>query len=86
MQIKAKTAKESLIVMTELVLPNDTNVFGNLMGGAASIGAVMQGSTGEPCRVYEAFVGTGHGVLRRSRVRRTRDTSRARRRLFAPGP
>mgnify|MGYP002654407952 FL=1 len=29
----AKTAKESFIVMTELVLPNDTNVFGNLMGG-----------------------------------------------------
>ena len=28
-----KTAKESFIVMTELVLPNDTNVFGNLMGG-----------------------------------------------------
>ena len=33
MQNKAKTAHESLIVMTELVLPNDTNVFGNLMGG-----------------------------------------------------
>lgn len=33
MQNKAKTARESLIVMTELVLPNDTNVFGNLMGG-----------------------------------------------------
>lgn len=33
MQTKAKTAKESLIVMTEVVLPNDTNVFGNLMGG-----------------------------------------------------
>ncbi|HZE85442.1 MAG TPA: acyl-CoA thioesterase [Puia sp.] len=30
---KAKTAKESQITMTELVLPNDTNVFGNLMGG-----------------------------------------------------
>ena len=30
---KAKTAKESHIVMTELVLPNDTNIFGNLMGG-----------------------------------------------------
>jgi len=30
---KAKTAKESLIIMTELVLPNDTNVYGNLMGG-----------------------------------------------------
>lgn len=29
----SKTAKESLIVMTELVLPNDTNLFGNLMGG-----------------------------------------------------
>ena len=28
-----KTAKESLVVMTELVLPNDTNIFGNLMGG-----------------------------------------------------
>ena len=33
MQLKAKTAHESLIVMTELVLPNDTNVYGNLMGG-----------------------------------------------------
>ena len=33
MQSKAKTAKESIIIMTELVLPNDTNVFGNLMGG-----------------------------------------------------
>jgi acyl-CoA hydrolase len=28
-----KKPAESLIVMTELVLPNDTNVFGNLMGG-----------------------------------------------------
>jgi len=28
-----KKASESLIVMTELVLPNDTNLFGNLMGG-----------------------------------------------------
>lgn len=28
-----KTASESLTIMTELVLPNDTNVFGNLMGG-----------------------------------------------------
>jgi acyl-CoA hydrolase len=33
MSPKAKTAKESMIIMTELVLPNDTNVFGNLMGG-----------------------------------------------------
>ena len=28
-----KKSVESLIIMTELVLPNDTNVFGNLMGG-----------------------------------------------------
>ena len=28
-----KTAAESKIMMTEIVLPNDTNVFGNLMGG-----------------------------------------------------
>src|SRR5260370_17141522 len=33
MQPKAKTSRESLIVMTELVLPNDANVYGNLMGG-----------------------------------------------------
>src|ERR1700742_519240 len=33
MKDTAKTAKESIIIMTELVLPNDTNVFGNLMGG-----------------------------------------------------
>src|ERR1700754_1958790 len=31
--MEAKKATESLIVMTELVLPNDTNIFGNLMGG-----------------------------------------------------
>lgn len=28
-----KTPLESLTMMTEIVLPNDTNVFGNLMGG-----------------------------------------------------
>lgn len=28
-----RTASDSLTIMTELVLPNDTNVFGNLMGG-----------------------------------------------------
>src|ERR1700733_8932600 len=32
-QLKAKTPRESNIIMTELVLPNDTNVHGNLMGG-----------------------------------------------------
>jgi len=29
----AKNASETLVVMNELVLPNDTNTFGNLMGG-----------------------------------------------------
>lgn len=28
-----KKASESVVMMTELVLPNDTNTFGNLMGG-----------------------------------------------------
>jgi len=31
--MQSKSPKESFIVMTELVLPNDTNTFGNLMGG-----------------------------------------------------
>jgi acyl-CoA hydrolase len=31
--MKSKTASESVAVLTELVLPNDTNVLGNLMGG-----------------------------------------------------
>ncbi len=31
--MEAKKPSESLILMTELVLPNDTNLFGNLMGG-----------------------------------------------------
>ena len=33
MELTPKKASESFIVMNELVLPNDTNVFGNLMGG-----------------------------------------------------
>jgi acyl-CoA hydrolase len=31
--MKSKTAKESLAILTEIVLPNDTNTLGNLMGG-----------------------------------------------------
>jgi acyl-CoA hydrolase len=33
MQAEFKKANESFTIMNELVLPNDTNVFGNLMGG-----------------------------------------------------
>ncbi len=31
--MEAKKASDSFVVMNELVLPNDTNTFGNLMGG-----------------------------------------------------
>lgn len=49
----SKTAKESVVTMTELVLPNDTNMFGNLMGGrlmywmdiAAALAAMKHCST-----------------------------------------
>ncbi|MBL0357022.1 MAG: acyl-CoA thioesterase [Chitinophagaceae bacterium] len=33
MDMEGKKASESFVIMNELVLPNDTNVFGNLMGG-----------------------------------------------------
>jgi acyl-CoA hydrolase len=33
MEKNTKTSSQSAITMTELVLPNDTNTFGNLMGG-----------------------------------------------------
>ncbi|HEY0434544.1 MAG TPA: acyl-CoA thioesterase [Chitinophagaceae bacterium] len=31
--METRKSSESLTIMTEIVLPNDTNVFGNLMGG-----------------------------------------------------
>lgn len=31
--MESKNPADSLIIMTEIVLPNDTNTFGNLMGG-----------------------------------------------------
>ena len=33
MKVKSKYVKESLVVKNELLMPNDTNPFGNLMGG-----------------------------------------------------
>jgi acyl-CoA hydrolase len=33
MNMEGKKPSESFVIMNELVLPNDTNVFGNLMGG-----------------------------------------------------
>ena len=31
--MQSKTPKESIAIFTEIVLPNDTNTLGNLMGG-----------------------------------------------------
>ncbi len=46
--MEGKKSAESLIIMTELVLPNDTNVFFNLMGGRLmywmDIGAALSAS------------------------------------------
>ncbi|MEO6610633.1 MAG: acyl-CoA thioesterase [Chitinophagaceae bacterium] len=51
--MEPKKAVESITIMTELVLPNDTNTFGNLMGGrlmywmdiAAALSAMKHCST-----------------------------------------
>jgi acyl-CoA hydrolase len=37
----SRKAIESFIVMNELVLPNDTNTFGNLMGGRLCTGWIL---------------------------------------------
>lgn len=50
--MESKRAQESFTVMNEIVLPNDTNVFGNLMGGRLmywmDIAAAM--SAGKHCK------------------------------------
>src|SRR5665213_2582653 len=55
-----KTPSESLIVMTELVLPNDTNLHGNLMGGRLmywmDIAAALAGSKHSNAPVVTASV------------------------------
>ena len=35
--MQGKKVSESITVMNEIVLPNDTNVFGNLMGGQINV-------------------------------------------------
>jgi len=46
--MEGKTPQESVVIMTELVLPNDTNLYGNLMGGRLmywmDIGAALSAS------------------------------------------
>lgn len=55
-----KKPADSLIVMTELVLPNDTNLFGNLMGGRLmywmDIAAALAGSKHSNSPVVTASV------------------------------
>ena len=55
-----KKPSDSLIVMTELVLPNDTNLHGNLMGGRLmywmDIGAALAGSKHSNAPVVTASV------------------------------
>lgn len=56
----AKKPADSLVVMTELVLPNDTNLFGNLMGGRLmywmDIAAALAGSKHSSSPVVTASV------------------------------
>lgn len=55
-----KKPEDSLVVMTELVLPNDTNLFGNLMGGRLmywmDIAAALAGSKHSNSPVVTASV------------------------------
>jgi acyl-CoA hydrolase len=88
MEIKTKSASQSSIVMTELVLPNDTNVFGNLMGGRLmywmDIAAAL--SAAKHCNApvvtasvdnisFEAPIRLGNAVHIEARVSRSFNTS-----------
>src|ERR1700743_3022763 len=88
MTLTPKRAQDSLIQMTELVLPNDTNTFGNLMGGrlmywmdiAAALAAMKH--CGEPVVTasedkisYENPIKRGNVVHIEARVSRAFNTS-----------
>ena len=45
--MQKRTPADSMTMMTEIVLPNDTNVFGNLMGGKTD---VLDGYSSCHCR------------------------------------
>ena len=86
--MEAKKAADSLVIMTELVLPNDTNTFGNLMGGrlmywmdiAAALAAMKQ--CGAPVVTasvdnisFEAPIKLGNVVHIEAKVSRAFNTS-----------
>ena len=83
-----KSASESAIIMTEIVLPNDTNVHGNLMGGRLmywmDIAAAL--AAGKHCNApvvtasvdnisFEAPIGLGNVVHIQAKVSRAFNTS-----------
>ncbi len=83
-----KKAADSLVIMTELVLPNDTNVFGNLMGGRLmywmDIAAAL--SAGKHCNVptvtasvdnisFEAPIKLGNAVHIEAKITRAFNSS-----------
>ncbi|MBS1746884.1 MAG: acyl-CoA thioesterase [Bacteroidetes bacterium] len=86
--MESKNASESATIMNELVLPNDTNVFGNLMGGrlmywmdiAAGITAVKHCNA--PCMTasvdnlsFKNPIKLGNVVRIESRITRAFNTS-----------
>ena len=88
MEVKTKVARESSVIMTELVLPNDTNVFGNLMGGRLmywmDIAAAL--AAGKHCNApvvtasvdnisFEAPIRLGNAVNIEAKVTRAFNTS-----------
>jgi acyl-CoA hydrolase len=86
--MEARKAADSEIIMTELVLPNDTNLFGNLMGGRLmywmDIAAAL--SAGKHCNApvvtasvdnisFESPIKLGNVVHIEARVSRAFNTS-----------
>ena len=89
MELKTKSGRDSAVIMTELVLPNDTNVFGNLMGGRLmywmDIAAAL--AAGKHCNApvvtasvdnisFEAPIRLGNAVHIEAKVSRAFTTSR----------
>lgn len=60
METAKKTPSQTFVAMTELVLPNDTNLFGNLMGGRLmywmDIAAALSAMKHSGCPVVTASV------------------------------
>jgi acyl-CoA hydrolase len=83
-----KRSKDSFTVMNELVLPNDTNVFGNLMGGRLmywmdiAAGIVASKHSNAPCMTasvdnisFKTPIKLGNNVLIEAKLTRAFNTS-----------